>query len=250
MGYCTNQAGQDATATNSYEEALRAGLQTPEVLNNLGYGYAVMNRLPEAERKFSEAIRLNPNLQAPYYNRGRLALHRLQTQIRNDVRFFQQDFSQIAKTLVLTVPRTDNGAADFERALDLGPRSAQLHREAANLYALMASQKSRQLKLVMSRVERLSNRGRPSKTCSLFAALLKPVCDDLLSMADDHQAKERALHHLREACRLGLDPAALKSDPDFRLLRNDRAFLAILESRSSMQPVYVLTRILDPLTGQ
>jgi serine/threonine protein kinase/Tfp pilus assembly protein PilF len=114
--YCLQQLGQYHDASVHYERALEAGFATPAVYNNLGYCYWLDRRLIEARTKLDRAIEIDEHLQAAYHNR---ALVDLDTAYARGKDYF---------------PHT--GITDIEKAIYLGPATAELYFDEARLYAI------------------------------------------------------------------------------------------------------------------
>jgi serine/threonine protein kinase len=120
IAYCLNLRRDHRSAVEHYEKALKAGFRTAEVYNNLGYSYE-WSRLPRkgAWENYERALDLNPNLQPARHNR---ALFDLQNGLQTPGH----------------VPRV--GISDIEAAINIGPATADLYRDAACLYGMAAMQ--------------------------------------------------------------------------------------------------------------
>jgi tetratricopeptide (TPR) repeat protein len=170
--YCLNQLGQHRKAIPLYEAAVAAGFDPAEVFNNLGVSYY---RTAHEEKDFvrartnlGAALERNASLQAAYYNRALLA--------RGDAVSNHQ------------VP--DGGILDIERALALGPPTADLHLTAARLYGVAA---------------------------------------DLTAGTKQQWWQDKALAALTHAVELGHDPHALAGDTSVKNLRADPRFRALVQ---------------------
>jgi eukaryotic-like serine/threonine-protein kinase len=110
--YCRAQENLFADAIAWSQKAVDAGYRTAEVYNNLGYCQLKLKQLAAARDSLSRAIELKPRLQVAYLNRGMV------------------DLSWLTKG---APPKS--GIADFDRAIELGPASADLYFSAACLNA-------------------------------------------------------------------------------------------------------------------
>lgn len=127
LGYAFMLKRDNPSAIVGFREALEQGYATAGVYNDLGYclimsgdpdkSNSVLAALPEAFEHLGRAIALDPQLQAAYINRALATLKHAHLQVGIKV---------------------DNGIADAETALKIGPASARLHRIAAHLHARAA----------------------------------------------------------------------------------------------------------------
>jgi serine/threonine protein kinase/Flp pilus assembly protein TadD len=148
LGICHVQPNADRPRTNHedaiwyYREAIRAGYGTARVYNNLGYSLALRGQasksgrpgdFKEAREAFAEAILRDPNLQAAYYNRAVLCLWGVHGKPggRLALREVRGDEDRSLQLLLAAIH-------DIETAVKLGPRTPELYRDAARLYALAA----------------------------------------------------------------------------------------------------------------
>jgi serine/threonine protein kinase len=127
MGYCMNCMGRlndYRAAATCYEKALALGFRTPEVYNNLGYSYMqnpppnpgkTLDWCEKARDCYDQAIGLNPNLQAAFYNRAR---------VDHAVALYRTGYLPL------------RGLSDIETALQIGPATADLYHNAARLYGV------------------------------------------------------------------------------------------------------------------
>lgn len=118
LGFLLQTGHQSKEAIPYYMTAIDKGFGPAEVHNNLGFCYRRAGRLEEARACFDRAARLNPDLQAAYYNRALVVLLRLAGGTQQD-------------------PNPD-AIRDMDRALKLGPRTGTLYQSAAQLQALAA----------------------------------------------------------------------------------------------------------------
>ncbi|HEV3116085.1 MAG TPA: serine/threonine-protein kinase [Gemmataceae bacterium] len=253
IAYCNFQTGELGGQIPNYERALAAGFVTAEVLNNLGFSYLQINRLQEAEKALEQSIQLNRHLQAPYHNRALLAVKLYQKALREEEAFFRSaGAADIWKALLLPVPRPEKGLADIQEALGLGDPTAEMHRDAAYLYALSAYRKPYQLSLALRRLEGGAGSvsvSPPNRNRSSFHLLYRAARNALLAVSRDDQAAARAIDHLHHACDLGQDVALLKNYRSFAPLLDLPAFRQRLKSRRVPVVTTGETRIVDPTLG-
>jgi Flp pilus assembly protein TadD len=174
--YCLQQLGQYHDASAHYERALEAGFATPVVYNNLGCCYWLDRRLIEARTKLNRAIEIDEHLQAAYHNR---ALVDLDTAYARGKDYF---------------PHT--GIADIERAIDLGPTTAELYFDAARLYAVATRTKPTQIEPALQAIEHALDYGWPPQ--ELTDNVFQGVRDDpqfrkLLANTPASQPSTRAI---------------------------------------------------------
>jgi tetratricopeptide (TPR) repeat protein len=192
LGYHLSGLREHARAIDCYDRALRERFVTAEVYADLAYSYFQWKplELGKARDYLDEALKLNPDLQAAYHTRALLDLRRACLEPKY-------------------LPRA--GLEDIGKALQKGPETADLHYDAARLYARAAEHK------------------------------------DQAESADTWPRK--ALEHLQAAVRLGQNPGLLKADtlllslndlPDFQELCRQPA-PGIERVRS--------VRLLEPLVG-
>ena len=101
-------------AALQFENAIKHGFATAVVYNNLGRSYGRIKRVHEAEAMLNEAIKLDGKLQAAYYNRAMVE--------------YQVAYSE----------RRCPDTSWIEKALELGPRTADLEIDAAWIFAFAA----------------------------------------------------------------------------------------------------------------
>lgn len=218
MGYCLNKRILHNDAVKNYDQALKAGFAPAEVHNNLGFTYLICpNQSSNAKVKFdnaidslNKAITLNGGLQAAYYNRARadLSLAGL-----NPCHFPYQ------------------GIEDVEKALAIGPRTADLCQDAARIYAV-ASQRMDPVRTIME----LNN--LPGLSLSFGSpATLAPYGKTWL---------QPGLKCLQEAIQLGLNPEELKKDYLLRIFQGSPEFQALLKAAKPDKPFAPAVRLLDP----
>jgi tetratricopeptide (TPR) repeat protein len=130
MAYIKASSKGHEEAIQLIDEAIDAGLKSARVLNNRGYSQMMLHEaklhakqhqqaesaFDAANRDFSEAIRLDLDLQAPRYNRGKLALRRVLTDLSWDI--------------------PEDMLVDMRKAVGIGPVSRALAYDAARLLGL------------------------------------------------------------------------------------------------------------------
>lgn len=119
MALALNRRPSHAMAAEYYEKAMQNGLKNAAVCNNLAFSYF---KVPALRSKawssglLEKAIELDPKLQAAYFNLGSI---------------------EVVRTLVEKQPSTRAEAVTaIRKALDLGPPSGELYRDAAGVLAL------------------------------------------------------------------------------------------------------------------
>jgi len=125
-GYCLNKLRRHDAALLTYREAVDKGYRVAAVYNNMGFSHlqnGVLQNgvLPQARAELDLAVSLDSTLQAAYYNRGLVTL---------------AEAAAGGKDAPVAA-----GLADFRKALDCGPASARLCRDAANLCILAREEK-------------------------------------------------------------------------------------------------------------
>ena len=117
MGYCDQRRSEFSTAATSYNRALELGLDTVEMRNNLGVLFTNSGRFLVAREHLDIAVRLDPELQAPWLNRASLELKEAMQEKR---------------------AVTDQGVSDILMAISQGPANLDLYMTAAYIHALIA----------------------------------------------------------------------------------------------------------------
>ncbi len=121
----------------------------PKTHNNLGDMYARHGEMDKAIDAFSEAIRLNPNYAAAWYNRGNTykhmkndeeALKNFQVAVEKDPTIWQ-GYMNIA-VIQFNKGELDNAEANLKKALTLNPNNPSLY---ANLGVIAATRGNKQL---------------------------------------------------------------------------------------------------------
>lgn len=116
--YLQARKQQFDAAIGMYNACAETGYRPVMVLNNRAYCFLSRGQLDEAQNDVDRVIALDPHCQAARYNRARLALRR---------RVMGKISALPSQTL-----------ADVEEALQSGPTTSALYRDAAVLYGLAA----------------------------------------------------------------------------------------------------------------
>lgn len=190
IGYCLNRTNNHQAANEYYQLAIQNGFSTAEVYNNLGYCQIKLGQLKEARHSLDQAIQRNEALQAAYHNRALLALGEA---VKNPGQF-SPNASMTPGYLALK-----SGIADAQKALDLGAGTAELHHDAARLYAVAARVEKHWVAQAMRHLEESVKLGYQLKKGN--DALFTPLHD------------EAAYKALAKA-----GPATVQSPPTQRLL--------------------------------
>jgi tetratricopeptide (TPR) repeat protein len=131
MAYCLSKMDrpQLPAAAAYFEKCLEDGLVTAEILNNLGCIYSQDTaRLTEAQAMLDRALGLKPDLQAARHNRA-LVAYQLAIGPAFGRKLDRDSRAEAQRKLLLAA------VEDIERAISIGPASAELHRDAARIYA-------------------------------------------------------------------------------------------------------------------
>jgi len=120
-GYCLNNLRYHEEAIKCYAVAMKMGLCSPRLLNNLGFSYIQLNRLDDAEQCLNEAVKGDEDLQAAHHNLVIVFLRQA------------RDGRAVQSAALLHA----------SKAVASGSPSADLYHDAAALYALAANQDSR-----------------------------------------------------------------------------------------------------------
>jgi eukaryotic-like serine/threonine-protein kinase len=122
LGYCKNQMEIPSAAIPRYERAMELGLNTAELLNDLGYSHQKTGNLRDARNSFDRALEINPDLAAARYNRALLGQQRAVSDNQ---------------------PIEQQAIDDILRAIELAPKAAELHVDAARILTLAGDAPSR-----------------------------------------------------------------------------------------------------------
>jgi serine/threonine protein kinase/Tfp pilus assembly protein PilF len=140
LGYCMSCLGRHWAAIAWFEAAINEGFATAEVHNDLGCCYFQTSQFPKAQTNLDLATRLDPHLQAAFYNRALL------------------DLKKAAKSREY-VPEA--GLADIQVAIQLGPQTAELSNDAARLFAIAANRDRTLLDPALGHVRHALEQGYP-----------------------------------------------------------------------------------------
>jgi serine/threonine protein kinase len=126
LGYCYSVMDNHHWAVGCYRIAIDRDFKTAVVFNNLGYSLMFT---PDADHEAAQflwkATKADPRLQTAYYN---LATLQLKKALRDRDGISSEALSEALK----------EGRAAIAKAIELGPATAQLHRDAAQLWVLAA----------------------------------------------------------------------------------------------------------------
>jgi serine/threonine protein kinase/Flp pilus assembly protein TadD len=147
-GYCKWRTGRPQEAVANFKSAIRLGMESAEVYNDLGYCEHRSGNIDGAARALDRAVQLGPHLQAPFHNRALVLL--------------QKSYGD---------PKVGIGTAvaDIRRALENGPPAGDLYRAAASTYAA-AGDKEQTLTFLRQAVE-LGENQFSLKDDALFRAI-------------------------------------------------------------------------------
>ncbi|TMQ34585.1 MAG: tetratricopeptide repeat protein, partial [Planctomycetota bacterium] len=145
LGYCYQQRNLDNEGGWAYRQALEAGFQSAELYNNLGCLHVAQGKREQAQACFRQAIELNPSLQAAYHNRAMLSLQ-IELARRNEAAPLQRlTAADVVRVFLQPAQPSDGLTVDIEKAISVGPVSADLYYNAAHLYVLAGTTKSYQV---------------------------------------------------------------------------------------------------------
>jgi serine/threonine protein kinase len=167
VGYFYTGQKQWLEAIRCYKRALADDSHGPLVANNLAYCYMQVYELTEARRLLDEAIALAPNLGVLYHNRAMLDL--------------------AASLLSKNVQSADVGLADIQKAIAIGPNSAELFANAARIMAYAARKDDSKIEPALSCLREAVNLGynlHSVRTDTAFSAISKhAVFSELIASA-------------------------------------------------------------------
>jgi serine/threonine protein kinase len=122
-GFCIGKQDNHSDAIWFYTQAIEQGFAPATVFNNRGHSHLRLADLEAANKDLNEAVRHDPTLQAAFCNRAQLCLMRLLA-LRSSV-------TPVPRWKVIAY--VEAGRKDIEKALQLGPMTADLYRDAAHL---------------------------------------------------------------------------------------------------------------------
>ncbi|MCG6534800.1 MAG: tetratricopeptide repeat protein [Syntrophales bacterium LBB04] len=123
------------------EDAVEKSPNKARPHNNLGWEYAVQDRLDEALKEYQTALRLDPNylhthyyLGDVYYRQGRLdeALSEFQTALRLDPNYLQTHYS--LGNVYFKLGHLDDALREFQAVLKHDPDLIEVHNNLGNVY--------------------------------------------------------------------------------------------------------------------
>lgn len=136
MGYSSSRAPYQRGAYSYYDQALAAQYAKPAVLwNNQALCCLQTPTLGDPQELLDKAIELDPALQPAYHNRAMMWYTRATAKLEAAGK------KKSPPPMVLNPIRAmvQDALRDFEQAIRLGPRSADLYRDAARCYCLAAA---------------------------------------------------------------------------------------------------------------
>jgi serine/threonine protein kinase/Tfp pilus assembly protein PilF len=122
IGYCMGLSGDAPHAIRFYCEAIEQGFAPAEVYNNLGFAFWHKGQWKKALEYLDKAIERNDKLHTAYYNRASVYFNKA-LQEPQDARKSQF---------------VNQGTQDIDKAIRLGPRTADLYLLAVHVYCLKA----------------------------------------------------------------------------------------------------------------
>jgi tetratricopeptide (TPR) repeat protein len=133
LGYALQRKDDGEYARLYYAQAIAMGCKSAAVFNNLGYLYLKSSHWSDAERCFDRAVKLQPELQVAFHNRGRMFL------------MLAKPRAKLVATAPARKPEApseerllEQALRDMSRAIELGPPSRNLYVDAAIACARLA----------------------------------------------------------------------------------------------------------------
>jgi tetratricopeptide (TPR) repeat protein len=147
LGYCYNAMGNHDWAVGCYRIAIQRGFKTAVVFNNLGYSLKFTPDAGDESAQFlRKAIQADPHLQPAYYNLATLQLKKA---------WDDHDRRRLSPEPL------KEGLAAMDKAIELGPATAQLHLDAAYLWVLAARMEPRWKEQALKHLDAAIDRGLP-----------------------------------------------------------------------------------------
>jgi serine/threonine protein kinase/Flp pilus assembly protein TadD len=157
LGYLFQQLGHLFDARHCYEEALDdCGCETAEILNNLSSILVCHSDFEQAEARATRALELNPQLQAAYHNRGLVCLQQALKSNRTPSGQSGRSAPNANRRAWL-----QRAIADLDRAVEIGPQSGELCRDAARVCALLAPDEQGRVAQAIAHLEQAIRHGLP-----------------------------------------------------------------------------------------
>jgi tetratricopeptide (TPR) repeat protein len=162
-GYCLSRLQCYRDAITAYQRALETGYDSPAILhNNIGYTYLLLGQVGDAEEHLEQAIRLDDTLQAAHCNMVGVFLRRA----------FRDS------------PIPEAAFAHATKAIEIGPRTAELYYIIAALYAVAAKGNDALVQPAIDYVAKAVESGYDPKeftsTSAYFAIRQEPAFRDAL----------------------------------------------------------------------
>ncbi len=203
--YIKSREQNPLAAIAMYNQIADAGSRSVSVLNNRAYAFIQIKQFDKARNDLDEAASGNPDTQAIFYNRAMLA-------------FYEQMDTLTPSSMPV------QAVEDIERAIQLGPTTPALYRDAALLYAQTLWQDSVPVSL----------------NTPIVTALHLHACE---------QQRERALSYLRRAITDGLAPGSIMRDHRFQqVLKSHPAFVDLHQIPSQRSTPSMELRLIDPIS--
>src|SRR5439155_10651267 len=190
--------------------------QSAELYNNLGCLHVAQGKREQAQACFRQAIELNPSLQAAYHNRAMLSLQ-IDVARRNRAAPHQRlTAADVVRVFLQPAQPSDGLTVDIEKAISVGPVSADLYYNAAHLYVVAGTAKSYQVDRTLNAWEKrfsppTRSRQAPAKSRrGLFGWFYSALHNQAVRAAEDTRLMSEALTCLERAVELGQDTATIK----------------------------------------
>jgi tetratricopeptide (TPR) repeat protein len=130
LGYAHQMSKDVKAAPVYYEKALATGYESAALRNNLGYFHLKLGPAEKALESLDRAVALEATLQAAYHNRGCVYL------LLETMRRATPGKRGLPPATTATRDKLLNAALDdLTRAIDIGPPSAELYKDAAQACA-------------------------------------------------------------------------------------------------------------------